>query len=103
MDLVLANSPGASELFLNDGAGTFSQSSTKPLLKRLAAKFGRGPEFDAFSALIDHEAARHDSLEDVQSRLRVAVSNKERDALRVVESHQRVLQYWKVTPIYGVQ
>lgn len=28
MDLVLANSPGASELFLNDGAGTFSQSST---------------------------------------------------------------------------
>ena len=49
VDLVLANSPGASELFLNDGAGTFSQSSTKPLLKRLAEKLGRGAEFDAFS------------------------------------------------------
>tara|TARA_B110001452_G_C14988431_1_gene345529 strand:- start:104 stop:397 length:294 start_codon:yes stop_codon:yes gene_type:complete len=82
---------------------TFSQSSTKPLLKRLAAKFGRGPEFDAFSAVLDHEAARHGSLADVQSRLRVAVSNKERDALRVVESHLRVLQFWKVTPLYGVQ
>ena len=40
---------------------------------------------------------------DVQSRLRVAVSNKERDVLRVVESHLRVLQFWKVTPLYGVQ
>ena len=82
---------------------TFSQSSTKPLLKRLAEKLGRGAEFDAFSALIDHEAARHGSLEDVQSRLRVAVSNKERDALRVVESHLRVLQFWKETPCYDVQ